>query len=237
MSENGVLPTKGNKSKYVNRMFADIAHSYDRMNRIMTGGMDIRWRKEVIEHCELPPNGMLLDVGTGTGDIGYEGLIQRPSITAFGVDFTIEMMQAGTGKVANRELPFTQADAQELPYPDNTFDAVVSGFLIRNVTNPIRAFSEQCRVAKPGGKVICLETTPPSNTVLGPLFEAYFFSIVPFIGSLISSHAEAYSYLPQSTIDFPPPEQLKLYMEEAGLRYVTYQEKMLGTVAIHIGTK
>ncbi len=237
MTKNGVLPTKDNKSTYVNHMFADIAHTYDRMNRIMTGGMDVRWRKEVIDLSELPPNGMLLDVGTGTGDIGYEGLIRRPGVTAFGADFTIEMMQAGVGKIAGQELPFTQADALHLPYPDNTFDAVVSGFLIRNVTDTVRAFREQCRVTKPGGRVICLETTPPSNTFLGPLFEAYFFYVVPFIGSLISDHSEAYSYLPQSTVDFPPPELLKQYMEEGGLRHVTYQEKMMGTVAIHIGTK
>lgn len=237
MSKNGVLPTQDNKSTYVNNMFADIAQTYDRMNRIMTGGMDIRWRKEVIDLCELPPNGYLLDVGTGTGDIGYEGLIQRPGISAFGADFTIEMMQAGVGKIAGKELPFTQADALHLPYADNTFDAVVSGFLIRNVTDPVKAFSEQCRVTKPGGRVICLETTPPSNTFLGPLFEAYFFYVVPFIGSLISDSSEAYSYLPQSTVDFPPPRILKQRMEEAGLRHVTFQEKMMGTVAIHIGTK
>lgn len=237
MSNNGVLPSKDDKPIYVNDMFAKIATTYDTMNRIMTGGMDVRWRKEVIDLCQLPPNGKLLDVGTGTGDIAYEGLKRRPGITAFGADFTIEMMQAGVGKVAQHNLPFTQADALNLPYPDNTFDAAVSGFLIRNVTDPVRAFREQCRVVKPGGRVICLETTPPSNTVLGPLFEAYFFYVVPFIGSLISEHGEAYSYLPQSTVDFPPPEELSQRMTEGGLRHVTYQEKMMGTVAIHIGTK
>lgn len=234
---NNVLPTHEEKPIYVNNMFAQIASTYDNMNRIMTGGMDVRWRKEVIALCQLPPNGSLLDVGTGTGDIAYEALTQRPGTKAFGADFTIEMMQAGIGKIPGSNLPFTQADALSLPYADNSFDAVVSGFLIRNVTDVVQAFREQCRVLKPGGRVICLETAPPSNTVLGPLFEAYFFYIVPFIGSLISNHGEAYTYLPQSTVDFPPPEMLKQRMEEAGLSHVTYQEKMMGTVAIHIGTK
>ncbi|MEM7130259.1 MAG: ubiquinone/menaquinone biosynthesis methyltransferase [Chloroflexota bacterium] len=237
MKGQAVLPSHDEKSTYVNEMFAQIASTYDVMNRVMTGGMDVRWRKEVIDLCELPPHGKLLDVGTGTGDIAYEAMQRQPSTAAFGADFTIEMMQAGVGKIAGQYLPFTQADALNLPYADNTFDAVVSGFLIRNVVDSVTAFREQQRVLKPGGRVVCLETAPPSNTVLGPLFQFYFFNVVPIIGSLISDYGKAYSYLPHSTVNFPSPEKLKLQMEQAGLRHVTYQEKMFGTVAIHIGMK
>ena len=237
MSGKKVLPSQEEKPVYVNEMFAQIASTYDVMNRIMTGGMDIRWRKEVIDLCELPPKGLLLDVGTGTGDIAYEAMRRRPGTVAYGADFTIEMMQAGVGKIAGQNLPFTQADALALPYADNTFDAVVSGFLIRNVADSVLAFREQRRVLKPGGRVVCLETTPPSNTILGPLFQFYFFNIVPLIGSLISNYGDAYAYLPHSTVNFPPPEELKHQMEQAGLRHVAFQEKMFGTVAIHIGTK
>lgn len=218
-------------------MFAEIAGTYDLMNRLMTFGLDQQWRRELLELCELPPHGRLLDVGTGTGDIGYGAMQRHPSVQAYGADFTYEMMAAGKDKAPGYELPFTQADTLHLPYPDNTFDAVVCGFLIRNVVAREAAFREQARVTKPGGKVVCLETTPPSNTILGPLFQFYFFNVVPLIGALISQHGEAYSYLPHSTVDFPAPEALKRCMEDAGLRHVFYREYMTGVVAIHVGTK
>ena len=231
------LPNINEKPTYVNRMFAEIAGTYDLMNRLMTFGLDQLWRRELLTLCELPPHGRLLDVGTGTGDIAYQAMQRYPSVQAYGADFTYEMMAAGVGKMPGRVLPFTQADTLHLPYPDNTFDAVVCGFLIRNVVDRLGAFQEQARVTKPGGKVICLETTPPSNTILGPLFQFYFFNIVPLIGQLISRHGEAYSYLPHSTVDFPAPAVLQRIMEESGLRHVFYREYMMGVVAIHIGTK
>jgi len=232
-----VLPSADERPAFVNKMFAEIAQTYDLMNRIMALGMDGSWRREMLALCDLPPNGMLLDVGTGTGDIGYEALQRYPGLKVYGADFTYEMMAAGTGKVPGHNLPFTQADTFDLPYADNTFDAVVCGFLVRNVLDRVGAFAEHARVAKPGGKVVCLEITPPSNTVLGPLFQFYFFKVVPFVGSLISDNGEAYSYLPQSTVDFPSPDVLQRAMEEAGLHHVSYREKMMGTVAIHVGTK
>lgn len=236
MTRNHILPTQEDKAAYVNRMFSQIASTYDVMNRVMTGGMDRYWRKIAVDLCELPPHGSLLDVGTGTGDLAYEALCRYPSTVAFGADFTIEMMQAGKGKT-EKILPFTQADALALPYPDDTFDAVISGFLIRNVVDAVAAFQEQRRVVKPGGRVVCLETTPPTNTILGPLFQFYFFKIVPQIGSIVSRHGEAYAYLPHSTVYFSSPQRLKQQMEEAQIRHVTYQEKMFGTVAIHTGIK
>ncbi len=231
-----VLPSNEEKPLFVNQMFARIAPTYDLMNRLMTFGQDQGWRRALLAYCDLPPKGTLLDIGTGTGDIAYEAMRLYPGVRAFGADFTYEMMAAGVGKVPDTHLPFTQADTYHLPYPDNTFDAVVSGFMVRNVVDRVAAFREQARVTKPGGRVVCLETTPPSNTMLGPLFEFYFFRIVPFIGSIVAGDADAYSYLPHSTVNFPEPAELAHIMELAGMRNVVYHNRMMGTVAIHVGT-
>jgi demethylmenaquinone methyltransferase/2-methoxy-6-polyprenyl-1,4-benzoquinol methylase len=236
-AQSPVLPALDEKPRFVNRMFARIAATYDLMNRLMSMGQDQRWRRELLDFCQLPPHGTLLDVGTGTGDIAYEAMRRFPGVQAYGTDFTYEMMAAGVGKLPGRVLPFSQGDTFALPYPDNTFDAVVSGFMIRNVVDRSAAFREQARVTKPGGRVVCLEITPPSNSVLGPLFSFYFFRFVPILGGIISGDRQAYSYLPQSTVDFPEPRVLQHLMELGGLRNVIYQERMLGTVAIHVGTK
>lgn len=236
-SQPSVLPSSDEKPRFVRHMFARIASTYDLMNRLMSMGQDQRWRRELLEYCQLPLHGTLLDVGTGTGDIAYEAMRLHPSVQAYGTDFTYEMMAAGVGKLPGHVLPFTQGDTFALPFPDNTFDAVVSGFMLRNVVDRTAAFREQARVTKPGGRVVCLETTPPTNSPLGPLFLFYFFRLVPILGGIISGDPQAYSYLPQSTIEFPPPRMLQHMMEQAGLQHVFYVEKMFGSVAIHVGTK
>ena len=234
---NSVLPSTAEKPAFVNQMFARIAPTYDLMNRLMTFGMDQSWRRELLTLANLPPHGTLLDIGTGTGDIAQEARIRYPGVKAFGADFTYEMMAVGKQSPARSTLPFTQADTFYLPYPDNCFDAVVSGFMIRNVVDRQAAFREQARVTKPGGRVICLETTPPSNATLGPLVQFYVFNILPILGTLISGDGDAYRYLPQSTVEFPAPTALRDLMEQAGLINVFYREKNFGTVAIHVGTK
>lgn len=237
MLSNPILPDAEAKPAYVNRMFARIASTYDLMNRLMTFGQDQRWRRELIDLCQLPAHGMLLDVGAGTGDIAYETMRLHPSVQAFGADFTYEMMAVGVGKATDRALPFTQADACRLPYPDETFDAVVSGFLVRNVADRLAAFREMRRVTRPGGRVVCLETTPPDATLIGQLGQLYTTRIIPVLGRLISGDATAYSYLPQSTVAFLPPDELRHIMEQAGLRGVFYRLRMMGAVAIHIGIR
>jgi demethylmenaquinone methyltransferase/2-methoxy-6-polyprenyl-1,4-benzoquinol methylase len=232
-----VVPSAAERPTYVNRMFARIAPTYDLMNRLMTFGQDQGWRHKLLDACALPPHGSLLDIGTGTGDIAYAAMQRQPGVHAIGSDFTYEMMAAGAGKVPGAVLPFVQADTFALPFPDNTFDAVVSGFLVRNVVDRKAAFREMARVAKPGGRVACLEIAPPTNALLEPLFRLYFFRIVPLIGGLVAGDRTAYSYLPQSTVEFPPPPELARLMEQAGLQNVAYKEYMINTVAIHVGAK
>ncbi len=227
------------KHQYVNNMFARIAHRYDLMNRIMTVGQDKRWRRLLIEQAQLPPNGSLLDIATGTGDIAFEALQQHPDLNqAVGADFTLPMMHVGQQRQAKRDqLSWSGADTLHLPFPDNSFDAVVSGFLMRNVTSVKQALTEQVRVCKPGGRVLILEIPRPPDNLFGTIFRLYFHNVVPVLGGLISGQPDAYSYLPASAEAFLLPDELKIEMETAGLNYVSYQMLMLNTVALHVGIK
>ncbi|MCB0155655.1 MAG: bifunctional demethylmenaquinone methyltransferase/2-methoxy-6-polyprenyl-1,4-benzoquinol methylase UbiE [Anaerolineae bacterium] len=232
------------KHAYVNQMFARIAHRYDRMNRLMTAGQDQRWRKLLIQQAKLPQHGRLLDLATGTGDIAFEALQQRPDLVqVIGADFTLPMMQVGQQRadklepVVSQKMIWSGADALHLPFPDNQFDAVVSGFLMRNVVDIRQALTEQVRVCKPGGRVVILEIPRPAETVLGRLFRLYFHNVVPVLGGLITGQGDAYSYLPSSADAFLRPEELQAEMEEVGLDQVGYTKLMLNTVALHVGIK
>lgn len=237
MPESSVLPPKEQKRSFVRQMFTDIAPRYDLMNRLMTLGRDNIWRRTVVRLCAIPKGGRLLDVATGTGDIGYETLAADAQARPVGVDLTREMMVRGKGKRGAVTFPFLEGDALALPFADDVFDAATSGFMMRNVVDVRAAFAEQRRVVKRGGRVVCLEITLPRTPVFGALFRFYFFRLVPLIGGVITGQRRAYTYLPQSAVDFPRPAQLAEIMRSVGLRHVGYRLAMLGTVAVHWGTK
>lgn len=225
------------RAQYVQNMFARIAGRYDLMNRLMTGGQDIRWRRYVIQQANLPENGRLLDIATGTGDIALEGWHQVPGLQAVGGDFTLEMMQAGKQIPERRPIQWVGSDTLALPFPDNTFDAVASGFLMRNVIDVPGAFREQVRVTKPGGRVVVLESSPPKQNWLRPYILIHLNYVIPLLGKLITGESDAYRYLPDSTQQFKDPETLADIMRQTGLQNVTYKLFMFGTVAIHTGQK
>ena len=225
------------RAHYVQDMFARISQRYDLMNRLMTGGRDAAWRREVVRLAKLNPAACVLDVATGTGDILIEALRQHPDALAVGSDFTFEMMTNGQSKAGAERIHWNCADALRLPFPDDTFEAVTSGFGVRNFIDREQAFREQRRVLKPGGRVICLEISKPPKNLLRPFFLFFFNQIVPLLGGLISGQRDAYTYLPQSVGEFLTPDELKAIMERAGLREVTYRRLMMSTVAIHVGVK
>ncbi len=232
------------RARSVQRMFARIARRYDLMNRIMTVGQDIRWRRDVIHRAALPPAGRLLDLGAGTGDLAFDAIKQYSTVHVVAADFTLEMMAVGRERLihdygtANQlRLDWSAADACQLPFPDQAFDAVVSGFLLRNVTDLPQSLAEQFRVLKPGGRIVCLDTTPPPRTLLAPLIRFHLHTIIPTLGRLITGQGDAYKYLPDSTENFLEPEQLSARLVAAGFHEVGFVRLMFGTVAIHWGNR
>jgi demethylmenaquinone methyltransferase / 2-methoxy-6-polyprenyl-1,4-benzoquinol methylase len=225
------------RARYVQNMFARIAGRYDLMNRLMTVGQDLKWRRHVIQQARLPVNGRLLDIATGTGDIALEGLRRAPGLHAVGGDFTVEMMQVGKRIPARRAIRWVGADTLALPFPDDTFDAVTSGFLMRNVIDVPAAFREQLRVTRPGGRVVVLESSPPKDNWLKPFILTHLNVVIPTLGRLVSGEADAYRYLPDSTQQFQRPESLVAIMQSAGFVNVSYTLFMFGTIAVHVGQK
>ncbi len=224
------------RARYVQAMFARIAHRYDLLNRLMTAGQDVRWRSEVIRRAALPPGGYLLDVGAGTGDLARQALGGASAGAAVAADFTMEMMRVGQRRPAHG-LSWVAADALHLPFADDCFDALVSGFLLRNVSDLPRALSEQCRLLKPGGRMVALDTTRPPQNAFAPLINFHLHRMIPALGRLVAGDAEAYTYLPDSTEGFLSADDLAEHMRAAGFREVGFTRRMFGTVAIHWGIK
>jgi demethylmenaquinone methyltransferase/2-methoxy-6-polyprenyl-1,4-benzoquinol methylase len=218
-------------------MFSRIASRYDLMNRLMTFGQDKRWRRIVIRNSHLPKHGRLLDTGTGTGDIAWEGLHRDPSLRVIGADFTLEMMRVGQGNPQRSEIRWIGADILQLPFADESFDAVTSGFLMRNVINVPNAFQEQVRVTRPGGWIVVLESSPPKRNILRPFIRFHLNTVIPLLGQLITGDKEAYQYLPDTTQAFQEPESLVQIMIDSGLEDVSFELFMFGTIAIHSGRK
>lgn len=222
------------RATYVQSMFTKIARRYDLMNRLMTGGQDVRWRKRVIELARLNPNASLLDLGTGTGDIAREALTQFPKANVIAADFTLEMMRVGQ---KNGALNFSTADALRLPFHDASFDAVVSGFLMRNVIDLQKAIQEQYRALKKGGRIVVLDTTRPKKNILSPFIRLHMHFVIPTLGGLLTGVKDAYRYLPETTEGFVTAEEMASRLAAAGFKKVGYQRFMFGTIAIHWGEK
>lgn len=213
-------------------MFTRIAGRYDLMNRLMSFGQDVFWRRRMMAKINFPPHATVLDLGAGTGDLSREvrRLSERAFITA--ADFTLGMLEAG--KEWN-SIQRCNADAMHLPFEDNCFDVVVSGFLVRNVESVDQTLAEMARVLKPGGQLLILDMTRPRSQLLAPFIRFYLNRVVPLLGTLVTGQKEAYTYLPDSTQSFLKAEELANKMKTAGLHQVDFETLNFGTVAIHHG--
>ena len=221
---------------YIRDIFTRIATHYELMNSLMTGGQDHRWRREVIRKATLPRDALLLDIGAGTGDLAREALRQHPDCHPVAADFTLAMMRAGK-KRSKAPLEWSAADALQLPFAANSFDAVVSGFLLRNITDLLQGLGEQLRVLKPGGWWVSLDSTRPPRNLLTPIIRFHMHQVIPNLGWLVTGQRDAYTYLPDSTEKFLRAEDLLVYLAAAGFRNVGFKRRLFGVVAIHWGQK
>jgi demethylmenaquinone methyltransferase/2-methoxy-6-polyprenyl-1,4-benzoquinol methylase len=231
-----VLPPPEEKASYVQAMFARIAPGYDRMNGMMTFGLDRSWRETAVELVAPPAAGRTLDIGTGTGDFLPLLRAWAADGIAVGVDYALPMMRAGGAKLDSGSA-FVGGDALNLPFADESFDAITTGFVMRNVTDITAAFREMWRVARTGAVMACLEVARPRSPLVRLGHRIYFEGVVPLAARTLGADATAYSYLPQSARAFPPPDALAHMMQDAGWADVQYRLVWPGAAAIHTGVK
>ena len=235
-AEEGTLPPER-----VQAMFDRIARPYDAMNRVMTAGLDVRWRRLAADATEVGAGASVLDCCCGTADLSLElGRRVGPSGEVIGVDFSDGMLEIGRRKVVRKgldQVSLINGDALDLPFEDDRFAAATVAFGIRNVADLTGGLRELARVVRPGGKVVCLEITTPESGPLAGFHRLWFDRVVPGIGRVIDRKGDsAYTYLPASVRRFPGPTPLAHVMYEAGLRDVRFRTLGGGIVALHVGT-
>lgn len=229
MADLNQLPSTDEKAGAVQRMFDAIAPRYDLVNRVMTFGMDVGWRRRTVASLELDAGSLVLDIACGTGDLCRE--LEARGFRAVGLDFSAGMLAA-----ARTDAPLVQADALALPVRDGVADGITCGFALRNVADLHTLFAEFARVVRPSGRIALLEVSQPRARVLRAGHRLYFHRVVPLIGGLLSDRA-AYRYLPRSTAYLPEPDQLLALIDDAGFEDVRSRPLGLGVAQIITGTR
>ncbi|HEV2523805.1 MAG TPA: bifunctional demethylmenaquinone methyltransferase/2-methoxy-6-polyprenyl-1,4-benzoquinol methylase UbiE [Gammaproteobacteria bacterium] len=235
------IPTD-QKTERVGSIFRSVANRYDVMNDLMSFGLHRFWKRLAIARCNIRPHHTVLDLAGGTGDLtrqlakllGKEGLIVL-------ADINEAMLTKGRERLINagsiQPIAFTQANAECIPFANNSFDRIICAFGLRNVTHPNKALAEMSRVLKPGGQVMILEFSTVNDKMLSTLYNAYSFSILPKLGEWICNDRNSYQYLAESIRVHPNQEALKSMMCEAGFERTEYQNLHAGIVALHTGYK
>lgn len=228
------------KRTYVRRIFSEIAPRYDLLNRLLSLGIDRRWRTIALRRLgwDRAPDGTYLDLCAGTLDVGAQ-LSRQPGFRGriLGADFAEPMLRAGTGKAPAATLAPVVADALALPVRDGVFDGAIVAFGIRNVARLDAGLREVHRALRPGARFVILEFSTPRVPLVRAAYLFYFHRILPLIGRIISGHRTAYTYLPRSVAHFPETEALAAAMRDAGFRDVRWESLTFGIAAIHVGTK
>jgi demethylmenaquinone methyltransferase / 2-methoxy-6-polyprenyl-1,4-benzoquinol methylase len=228
------------KGTYVREMFAQIAPRYDAANRVLTAGMDERWRKRAIALLSPPRGGSVLDLCCGTGDVVFHLLRTDPTLRVTGIDFCAPMLE-GARTRARREArgpaEFVEGDVMAPPFAENTFDGATMGFSLRNVVDIDQVLREILRVLRPGARFVNLDVSKARNRLWKRLFDLYFYRVVPCVGGIVGGSRAAYSYLPNSLTHHPNADELRERFTRAGFQQAGYERLMGGSIAIHYGTK
>jgi demethylmenaquinone methyltransferase/2-methoxy-6-polyprenyl-1,4-benzoquinol methylase len=218
-------------------MFDMIAPRYDLLNRLMSFGVDQRWRNKTVDALALKPGFRVLDLATGTADLALKVLHRHPGVKVVGVDPSEGMLKIGREKVAAKGLgdvcELKVGDAQALPFPDKSFDGLCIAFGIRNVPDRAKALREMARVVRPDGRIAILELSEPRKGILGPLARFHIRTVVPFMGQLLSG-AREYRYLQESIANFPPPEDFADLMRESGLEVLRVEPLTFGVCCLYV---
>jgi demethylmenaquinone methyltransferase / 2-methoxy-6-polyprenyl-1,4-benzoquinol methylase len=234
-------PTAGAPERQaVRAMFDQIAPRYDVLNRVLSAGIDRRWRRTCIDDLSLEVPSRVLDVCAGTADLMIEFLRRDPGHLAVGVDLSGVMLERGRAKLEKDGFGargwLASADAQKLPFPDQSFDGASIGFGIRNVADRLAALREIYRVLRPGSRLVILEFSMPTGR-LGRFYRFYLDRVLPRVGGIVSGNAAAYRYLPDSVAHFPPPRDFAGLMQDAGFDHVRWRKLSLGIVSLYRGER
>ncbi|GDX29899.1 demethylmenaquinone methyltransferase [Actinomycetes bacterium] len=227
---NGELPRGENKRQVVEEMFDRVAPGYDRMNRIISLGLDTRWRNRTLEALRLAPAARVLDLACGTGDFCVD--LTASGYRAVGADFSAGMLNA-----TRTSAPLVRVDAAALAYPAESFDAVVCGFALRNFVDLVQVFAEVARVLRPGGRFAALDAAVPESYLARAGNTVWFRGVVPVLGRVLSRDPEAYRYLPASTAYLPEPETLINLLVDSGFTNVEHTTMTAGSVQLLTGTR
>ncbi|NWN89118.1 MAG: ubiquinone/menaquinone biosynthesis methyltransferase [Micrococcaceae bacterium] len=218
-------------------MFDRIADRYDLMNLVMTLGQEPRFIRDTVNAAQLGQAPKVLDIATGTGDLALEAANQRYGAEVYGLDISNEMLEVARSRPGGENIVWQTGDAMELPYDDDTFDAVTHGYLLRNVTDIAKTLQEQYRVLQPGGWMTSLEMSPAPRNVVKPFSTAYIKYVVPRLANAITQNPDAYEYLSRTSRGFHTADRIEHMIGEAGFVTSGYKTYMFGTMALHWGQK
>jgi len=229
------------KGESIQQMFGAIAPRYDFLNRLLSFGIDRRWRRKAVRLLKYQEGSRILDVATGTGDVALEIARTTPeSVKITGADFCREMIELGESKIAASpyagRIDFKVAPCEDLPFASNTFDSITIAFGIRNVVDRKLGLAEMWRVLRHGGRLIILEFSMPRSMFFRQIYYFYFRRLLPVVGGMFSRY-KAYRYLPDSVLEFPSHEEFSRMISEAGYRNIHLKELTFGIATIYIGEK
>jgi demethylmenaquinone methyltransferase / 2-methoxy-6-polyprenyl-1,4-benzoquinol methylase len=228
------------QKQYVRSLFDSIAHRYDLLNHLLSGGVDIYWRRKAVEHLRDIHPRKILDVATGTADLAIASLRLAPE-AVIGVDIAGEMLRLGQAKVKRRGydgvIRLEAGEAEELGFPSESFDGAMVAFGVRNFEDLQKGLREMHRVLRPGGKIVVLEFSRPRHFPFKQAYFFYFVHILPLVGKSMSKNRDAYRYLPDTVMKFPEGKEFQEILQRVGFNRITEERLTFGIVSLYTGMK